>query len=153
MNPQPFTTSVGSSSRASLCDPLPMDVDLEALFQAGFTHYQAGHYASCFPLFRRLTEVAGRTKWANMAYFYIGMSHYNLKNWNKAIDSLSLVGTEVEESGEAPLRWQCMKMLPSTQASVLSRSSMSSSDPMKTLLMNWTMGPGRLPPVKSTTSL
>ena len=34
-----------------------------------------------------------------MAYFYIGMSHYNLKNWNKAIDSLSLVGTEVSEEG------------------------------------------------------
>ena len=34
-----------------------------------------------------------------MAYFYIGMSHYNLKNWNKAIDSLSLVGTEVSDEG------------------------------------------------------
>lgn len=73
----------------------------EALFQAGFTQYQSGQYAACFPLFRRLTEVAGRTKWANMAYFYIGMSHYNLKNWNKAIDSLSLVGTEVDESGNS----------------------------------------------------
>lgn len=73
----------------------------EALFQAGFSHYQSGQYASCFPLFRRLTEVAGRTKWANMAYFYIGMSHYNLKNWNKAIDSLSLVGTEVDEAGNS----------------------------------------------------
>ncbi len=73
----------------------------EALFQAGFSHYQAGQYASCFPLFRRLTEVAGRTKWANMAYYYIGMSHYQLKNWNKAIDSLSLVGTEVEEEGSS----------------------------------------------------
>ncbi|NNC87708.1 MAG: tetratricopeptide repeat protein, partial [Akkermansiaceae bacterium] len=71
----------------------------EALFQAGLSNYQSGQYAACFPLFRRLTEVAGRTKWANMAYFYIGMSHYNLKNWNKAIDSLSLVGTEVEEAG------------------------------------------------------
>jgi TolA-binding protein len=73
----------------------------EALFQAGFTQYQSGQYAACFPLFRRLTEVAGRTKWANMAYFYIGMSHYNLKNWNKAIDSLSLVGTEVDEAGSS----------------------------------------------------
>ena len=72
----------------------------EALFQAGFSQYQAGQYSACFPLFRRLTEVAARTKWANMAYFYIGMSHYQLKNWNKAIDSLSLVGTEVEEAGE-----------------------------------------------------
>jgi TolA-binding protein len=72
----------------------------EALFQAGFSQYQAGQYAAAFPLMRQLTEVAGKSKWANMAYFYIGMSHYNLKNWNKAIDSLSLVGTEVEDSGE-----------------------------------------------------
>jgi TolA-binding protein len=70
----------------------------EALFQAGYSQYQAGQYAAGFPLFRRLTEVAGKTKWANQAYFYIGMSHYNLGNWNKAIDSLSLVGTEVGDS-------------------------------------------------------
>ena len=77
------------------------EVDLynESLFQAGLANYQSGQYAAGFPLFRRLTEVAGKTKWANMAYFYIGMSHYNLKNWNKAIDSLSLVGTEVSEEG------------------------------------------------------
>jgi TolA-binding protein len=73
----------------------------ESLFQAGFAQYQSGQYAAAFPLLRRLTEVAGRSKWANMAYFYIGMSHYNLQNWNKAIDALSLVGTEVEDSGEA----------------------------------------------------
>ena len=72
----------------------------ESLFQAGFSQYQAGQYGAAFPLLRQLTEVAGKSKWANMAYFYIGMSHYNLKNWNKAIDSLSLVGTEVEDSGE-----------------------------------------------------
>ena len=72
----------------------------ESLYQAGFAQYQAGQYSAAFPLFRRLTEVAGKSKWANMAYFYIGMSHYNLQNWNKAIDSLSLVGTEVEDSGD-----------------------------------------------------
>ena len=71
----------------------------ESLFQAGLAHYQGGQYNSCFPLFRRLTEVAGRTKWANMAYYHIGMSHYQLKNWSKAIDSLSLVGTEVDAAG------------------------------------------------------
>lgn len=70
----------------------------ESLFQAGFAQYQAGQYAAGFPLFRRLTEVAGKTKWANQAYFYIGMSHYRMGNWNKAIDSLSLVGTEVDDA-------------------------------------------------------
>jgi len=75
----------------------------EALFQAGFAYYQSGQYNAAFPMFRRLTEVAGRTEWANRAYFYIGMSHYHLENWNMAIDALSLVGTEIEqaEEGEA----------------------------------------------------
>jgi TolA-binding protein len=72
----------------------------ESLFQAGFAQYQSGQYAAAFPMFRRLTEVAGKSKWANLAHYYIGKSHYNLKNWNKAIDALSLVGTEVAETGE-----------------------------------------------------
>lgn len=75
------------------------DLYHESLFQAGFSQYQAGQYAAGFPLFRRLIEVAGKSKWANQAYYYIGMSHYKLENWNKAIDSLSLVGTEVDDSG------------------------------------------------------
>ncbi|MEY3395316.1 MAG: hypothetical protein RL346_1552 [Verrucomicrobiota bacterium] len=70
----------------------------ESLFQAGLTQYTAGQYAAAFPMFRRLTEVAGKTPWANQAYFYIGMSHYQMGNWNKAIDSLSLVGTEVADA-------------------------------------------------------
>ncbi|MEI6176107.1 MAG: tetratricopeptide repeat protein [Verrucomicrobiota bacterium] len=70
----------------------------EALFQSGYTQYAAGQYAAAFPMFRRLTEVAGKTSWANQAYFYIGMSHYHMGNWNKAIDSLSLVGTEVADT-------------------------------------------------------
>ena len=72
----------------------------ESLFQAGFAYYQSGQYTAAFPMFRRLTEVAGKSEWANKAYYYIGMSHYNLKNWNKAIDALSLVGTEIEDTGE-----------------------------------------------------
>ena len=72
----------------------------ESLFQAGFAQYQSGQYAAAFPLLRRLTEVADKSKWANLAYYYIGKCHYSLENWNKAIDALSLVGTEVEESGD-----------------------------------------------------
>ncbi len=74
------------------------DLYHEALYQAGLTQYTAGQYAAAFPMFRRLTEVAGKTSWANQAYFYIGMSHYHMGNWNKAIDSLSLVGTEVADN-------------------------------------------------------
>ncbi len=76
------------------------DLYRESLFQSGFTSYKAAQYTSAFPMFRRLTEVAAKTDWANKAYFYIGMSHYNLKSWNKAIDALSLVGTEMEDNGD-----------------------------------------------------
>ena len=72
----------------------------EALFQSGLCSYKAGKYTAAFPMFRRLTEVAAKTEWANKAYFYIGMSHYNLKSWNKAIDALSLVGTEIEDNND-----------------------------------------------------
>ena len=93
---------------ARLLSPLPgepqpadeKELYHEALFQAGLSYYQAGQYTAAFPMFRRLTEVAGKSKWANQAYYYIGMSHYNLRSWNKAIDALSLVGTEVEETGD-----------------------------------------------------
>ncbi len=82
--------------------PGPEAVELyrESLFQAGLAYYQSGQYTAAFPMFRQLTEVAGQSEWANKAYFYIGMSHYNLKNWNKAIDALSLVGTEVQDSDD-----------------------------------------------------
>lgn len=82
--------------------PAPEETELyrESLFQAGFAYYQSGQYTAAFPMFRRLTEVAGKSDWANKAYFYIGMSHYNLKNWNKAIDALSLVGTEIQDTDE-----------------------------------------------------
>jgi len=75
----------------------------ESLFQSGYAQYTAGQYAAAFPMFRRLTEIAGKTTWANQAYFYIGMSHYHMGNWNKAIDSLSLVGTEVADTNAEDL--------------------------------------------------
>ena len=56
----------------------------------------ACNYAAAFPILRKITTNYPNTSWANQAYFYIGMSHYRMGNWNKAIDSLSLVGTEVD---------------------------------------------------------
>ncbi len=68
----------------------------EALFQAGLSRFHAGQYAAAFPLFRRLLEVADKSQWADLAYFYIGMGHNKLENWSKSVDALSLVGTEAE---------------------------------------------------------
>ncbi len=66
----------------------------ESLFQSGICAYRGGKYTAAFPMFRQLAKVAAKTEWANKAYYYIGMSHYQLKSWNKAIEALALVGTE-----------------------------------------------------------
>jgi outer membrane protein assembly factor BamD (BamD/ComL family) len=70
----------------------------ESLFQSGICAYRGGKYTAAFPMFRQLAKVAAKTEWANKAYYYIGMSHYQLKSWNKAIEALSLVGTEKADS-------------------------------------------------------
>jgi TolA-binding protein len=75
----------------------------EALFQAGFAKCEAGRYMEAFPLFRRLIDAAGQSKWADKAYFHIGKSHYNMKNWSKMIDALSMVGTVLEEGNSDTL--------------------------------------------------
>lgn len=71
----------------------------EALFHAGLSRFQAGQYAAAFPLFRRLIDVADKSKWADLAHYYIGMSHNKLENWSKSVEALSLVGTEAGDEG------------------------------------------------------
>jgi len=77
--------------------PEQFDLYREALFQAGLARFQAGQYAAAFPLFRRLLEVADKSHWADLAYFYIGMGHNKMENWSKSVDALARVGTEAED--------------------------------------------------------
>lgn len=72
------------------------DLYLEALYMIGVAYFQVRQYGAAFPVLRRITTDYPNTVWANQAYYYIGMCHFVEQNWNKAIESLSLVGTFVD---------------------------------------------------------
>ena len=76
------------------------DVFLESLYLQGMAYFQTRQYAQSFPLLRRITTDFPNTIWANQSYYYIGMCHFAQGNWNKAIESLGLVGTFVDEAGD-----------------------------------------------------
>jgi len=59
-------------------------------------HFQLRQYSSAFSALRRITSDYPDTVWANKAYYYIGMSHFAQSHWDKAVKSLSLVGTFVD---------------------------------------------------------
>jgi len=74
---------------------------LEGLYLQGMAYFQTRQYAQAFPLLRRITNDFANTVWANQSYYYIGMCHFAQGNWNKAIESLGLVGTFVDDTGDA----------------------------------------------------
>jgi len=68
----------------------------ETLYLLGACHYDLHQYDAAFPILRKLTRDHANTVWANQAYYYIGMCHFMQKNWQKAIEALSLVGTFID---------------------------------------------------------
>jgi tetratricopeptide (TPR) repeat protein len=74
---------------------------LEGLYLQGMAYFQTRQYAQAFPLLRRITNDFANTVWANQSYYYIGMCHFAQGNWNKAIEALGLVGTFVDDTGDA----------------------------------------------------
>jgi TolA-binding protein len=69
---------------------------LEGLYLTGMAYFQMKQYGSAFPILRRITTSYPNTVWANQAYYYVGMCHFQQANWNKAIQALGLVGTFVD---------------------------------------------------------
>lgn len=78
-----------------------LDIYLEGLYLTGVSYYNSRQYTSAFPVLRRITKSYPNTVWANQSYYYIGMGHFRMENWKKAIDALSLVGTFVDTQDES----------------------------------------------------
>lgn len=66
---------------------------VESLFRTGVVYYETGRYGEAFPFFRRITAEYPQSPWSNKAYYHIGMAHYRMRNWSRAVDALQLVGT------------------------------------------------------------
>jgi TolA-binding protein len=74
---------------------------LEGLYLTGLALFQQRQFERAFPVLRRITSGYPHTAWANQAYYYIGMSHFALGSWNKAVEALSLVGTSIDPNSPA----------------------------------------------------
>lgn len=74
---------------------------LEGLYITGVSHFQLRQHSAAFSVLRQITDKYPNTVWANQAYYYIGMAHFAQEHWNKAIKSLSLVGTFVDPDSPA----------------------------------------------------
>jgi TolA-binding protein len=69
---------------------------LEAQYLTGVAYFHMRQYDKAFNVLRSITRDYPNSVWANQSHYYIGMCHFAQKNWNKAIEGLSLVGTFVD---------------------------------------------------------
>ena len=59
----------------------------------GVCFYHARNYGKCFQLMRGVIEEFPTSPEVNQAYYYIGLGHFQLAHYSRAIDALEKVGT------------------------------------------------------------
>lgn len=65
----------------------------EAMLNMGICFYEAGNYGKCFKVMRDVIEQFPVSKEVNKAYYYIGLGHFQLGHYSRAIQALEKVGT------------------------------------------------------------
>ena len=69
----------------------------KALVQTGICFYEVRNYGKCFAIMRDVIEQYPVSSEVNRAYYYIGLGHFQLGHYSRAIDSLEKVGTALTE--------------------------------------------------------
>ncbi len=88
-----YSLAVRNLSRATESEDI--NVLEEAHFRLGAAWYGMGDYGRAFSALRRVIEDYPWSEYANDAYYYIGMSHFRLSNWSRAVEAFRMVGTTV----------------------------------------------------------
>ena len=65
----------------------------EATLKAGVCFYEARNFGKCFQVMRDVIEKFPVSKQVNEAYYYIGLGHFQLGHYSRAIQALEKVGT------------------------------------------------------------
>lgn len=73
------------------------DARAKALVQTGICFYEVRNYGKCFAIMRDVIEQYPVSSEVNRAYYYIGLGHFQLGHYSRAIDSLEKVGTALTE--------------------------------------------------------
>ena len=64
-----------------------------AFLNTGTCFYEAGNYGKCFSIMRDVIEKFPTSSEVNEAYYYIGLGHFKLDHYSRAIEALEKVGT------------------------------------------------------------
>ncbi|MEE3372269.1 MAG: tetratricopeptide repeat protein [Planctomycetota bacterium] len=73
----------------------------EATLKAGICFYHARNYGKCFQIMRDVIESFPVSAQVNQAYYYIGLGHFQLGHYSRAIAALEKVGTSLsDEDGD-----------------------------------------------------
>lgn len=72
-----------------------------AYLQTGTCFYEAGNYGKCFTIMRDVIARFPASSRVNDAYYYIGLGHFKLGHYRRAIEALEKVGTTLsaEDAG------------------------------------------------------
>lgn len=65
----------------------------EATLKLGICFFESRHYGKAFTVLRGLIEKFPASEYLNKAYFYIGLGHFRLGHYSRAIAALEKVGT------------------------------------------------------------
>jgi TolA-binding protein len=71
----------------------------EATLNLGVCFYEARNYGKCFTVMRDVIEKFPVSSQVNQAYYYIGLGHFQLGHYSRAIDALEKVGTTLSDAG------------------------------------------------------
>ncbi len=74
------------------------DQRAEATLKMGVCFYEARNFGKCFSVMRDVIERFPVSKHVNQAYYYIGLGHFQLGHYSRAIDALEKVGTSLGEN-------------------------------------------------------
>lgn len=66
-----------------------------AFLNTGTCFYQSGNYGKCFTIMRDVIEQFPTSPEVNEAYYYIGLGHFKLGHFSRAIEALEKVGTSL----------------------------------------------------------
>ncbi len=69
------------------------DQRAHAVLHIGACFYESGNYGKCFTIMRDVIERFPNAPEVNEAYHYIGLGHFKLGHYSRAIDALEKVGT------------------------------------------------------------
>ena len=64
-----------------------------AFLNTGTCFYETGNYGKCFSIMREVIEKFPSSSEVNEAYYYIGLGHFKLDHYSRAIEALEKVGT------------------------------------------------------------